>query len=124
MAGTVTVAEQGQLAGITRIAYTWTSSAGGAADGATTGLYSGELVRAVQAPDAAGTQPTDLYDVTVVDDDGVDVLFALGANVSNAAPSQKHGVKDGLGAVAGSTLTLHVTNAGNAKGGKTILYLR
>lgn len=124
MAGTVTATESRPINGIAKIVFTWTSSSGGAADGATAGYYTGELIRVVQVPDGGGTQPTDAYDLTLLDDDGVDVLFGLGANVSNAAASQKHGIKDGLGAVVGSLLTLHVTNAGNAKGGKTIVYIR
>ena len=122
MAGTVTLTE------IThtqpkKITFTWTSSAGGAADGATSGTYSGEIIRAVQVPDSGGTQPTDLYDVVLTDADGADVLHGLGANLSNAAATNK-AAKDGLGAVVNSVLTLAVTNAGNAKGGKTIVYLR
>lgn len=124
MAGTVTVAEQPPINGITRVRFTWTSSSGGAADGATANYYAGEVIRVVQVPDSGGTQPSDAYDLTLLDDDGGDVLFGLGTNISNGAASQKHGVKDGLGAVAGSKLALHVTNAGDTKGGQTIVYLR
>lgn len=123
MAGTVTVTESPSIEGLHKVTFTWLSSAGGAADGATTGAYTGEIIRAVQVPDAAGTQPTDLYDVVVNDGDGADVLHALGANISNAAPTNK-APKDGLGAVHTSVLTLAVTNAGTAKGGKTILYVK
>jgi hypothetical protein len=122
MAGTVTN-EEITTTSVKKITFTWTSSAGGAADGVTAQKYTGEIVRAVQVPDGGGTQPTDLYDVTVTDADGADVLHGLGANISNAAATNK-ATKDGLGAVVNSLLTLAVTNAGNAKGGKTILYLR
>jgi hypothetical protein len=64
-----------------------------------------------------------LYDVTVTDGDSIDVLNALGANLSNAATTLKSD-QDGLGAVANDTLTLAVTNAGASKGGKTILFIR
>lgn len=122
MAGTVTITEH-SWAYIKKIEFDWESSAGGAADGTTTDIYTGEIIRVVQVPDSGGTQPTDLYDVTVVDDDTLDIMYGLGANVSNAAPSQKQ-MSDGLGCVVGSQLTLHVTNAGATKGGKTIVYLR
>ena len=122
MAGTVTLTEITHTQ-IKKITFTWTSSAAGAADGATSGTYTGELVRVVQVPDGGGTQPTDLYDVEVTDADGADVLHGLGANLSNAAATNK-AAKDGLGTVVNSVLTLAVTNAGNAKGGKTIVYLR
>ena len=86
-------------------------------------LYTGEVLRVVQIPDGGGTQPTDLYDVVVNDGDGADVLLGLGANLGNAANTDKVAA-DKLGVVTNSKLTLAVTNAGNAKGGKTILYIR
>jgi hypothetical protein len=120
--GTVTVAET-LWDTVKKVMFTWTSSSLGAADKQSTTPVTGGVLRVVQVPNGGGTQPTDQYDVTVLDDDGTDVLTALGANISNAAVSVKTD-KDGLGAVQGSKLYLHVTNAGNAKGGKTIVYLR
>ena len=89
----------------------------------TTLPHDGVIERAVFIPDGGGTAPTDLYDVTVTDPDGVDVLAALGANLSGTLTVvKKH--SDGLTAFAGQKLTLNVTNAGNAKGGVVILYYR
>lgn len=122
MAGTVTVSETTHTS-VKRIYWDWLSTAGGAADLVTAAAYDGLLERAVFIPDGGGTQPTDLYDVTITDPDGVDVLAGLGANLSNAATVVKTHA-DGLTAVSGQLLTLNVTNAGNAKGGVVILYLR
>lgn len=122
MAGTVTTTEE-TVGSIKKITFTWLSSAGGAADATTTGAYNGEILACYQIPDGGGTQPTNLYDVVVNDGNSVDVLFTLGANLSNAANTLKL-LKDGLGCVANDTLTLAVTNAGAAKGGKTILFIR
>lgn len=122
MAGTVTVTEQ-RFSSVRKVTFTWTSSAGGAADAVTTYAVDGDLLAVYQVPAGGGTQPTNLYDVTVTDGDGIDVLNALGANLSNAANTIKR-TSDGLLPVASSLLTLAVTNAGNAKGGKTILYVR
>lgn len=122
MAGTVTVAEE-QIGNIHKITFDWLSSAGGAADATTTNYYTGEIVRAVQIPDGGGTAPSAAWDCVVNDDDGADVLIGLGANLSETATTQKVAA-DKLGTVANSPLTLAVTNAGNAKGGNTILYLR
>ena len=122
MAGTVTTSEVTHQP-VKKIVFDWTSSAGGAADATTTGYYTGRIVYAAQVPDSGGTQPTDAYDVTVVDGGGGDLLAGLGANLSNAANTYKSDA-NGLGAVVESQLTLAVTNAGNAKGGKTILYIR
>lgn len=124
MAGTVTLTEE-RLAGgnIFKVMFTWLSSAGGAADGVTANRYTGIIERVVQIPDSGGTTPTTLWDCTVLDSDGADVLIGLGANLSETAITQKVAA-DKLATVANTTLTLAVTNAGNAKGGKTILYIR
>lgn len=119
MAGTVTTTEE-TIGSISKITFDWTSSAGGAADATTTNYYSGVIQRVVQIPGA--TTPTAAYDVIVSDDDGADVLLGLGANLSESAVTQKVAA-DKLGTVANAQLTLAVTNAGNAKTGKTILYL-
>lgn len=119
MAGTVTIAEE--LSGeIQKVVFAWTSSAGGAADGVTTKAVNGVVQRAVIIPNLSTTQPTDLFDVAVTDSDGVDVLNGYGANLSNAHTT----VMDDLGACANDLLTLAVTNAGNAKTGSVILYVR
>lgn len=120
-AGTVTLAERKHT--ITKkLTFTWSASnPGGAADKTSVEVYDGAIIAAQFVPDGGGTQPSDNYDVTVVDAAGVDVLFGAGANRSNAAAQV---VTSGLGVVAGDPLTLHVTNAGNGKGGSVSLYIR
>lgn len=117
-AGTVTVVEQTGYH-IRKIAWSWTCTAGGAADLVTTNTYTGRIVGLVTDPGA--TAPTDDYDITVTDQDGVDVLNALGANRDTANTEQ---VVTGMGFVVGSTLTLNVTNAGSAKVGQVWLYVQ
>jgi len=123
MAGTVTITET-IYSSVKKVKFDWTSSAGGAADGTTTHTFTGEILRVVQIPGTSGNQPTDLYDMTIVDGDSLDVLFGNGANISNAASSQVHWRTSSLAAIVNSTLTIHVTNAGNAKSGSTIVYIR
>src|SRR5512141_2619727 len=108
---------------VKRIYWDWLSTDAGAVVSSTTYPYDGLLERAVFIPDAAATQPTDNYDITITDPDGNDVLASLGANLSNSATVVKTHA-NGLTAVSGQVLTLNVTNAGNAKGGAVILYLR
>ena len=119
-AGTVTVSET-TLGSIKLVKFTWTSSAGGAADGATTLTYDGGIQRIVTVPDGGGTQPTDLYDITLLDGNSVDVLVANGANRSNTTTEQVPG--SALGITVASALTLHVTNAGASKGGVVYVYI-
>lgn len=118
MAGTVTKTEQ-TFGRIHKITWTWLSSAGGAADDTTGAYYTGRVVRAVQIPDGGGTAPTTLYDVVVNDADGADVLQGTGGNLNIGTNTESND----LATVATTQLTLAVTNAGNAKGGKTILYV-
>lgn len=72
---------------LTRYTIAWTCSAGGAVSGDSFNVKTGELVEARFTPGAGGVQPTDLYDLTMTDADGTDVLAGTGANLSNATPS-------------------------------------
>lgn len=121
MAGVVVITEE-TISTVKKIRFDWTSSAAGAADGTTTKVYSGEIIRLVTVPGAAGVQPTDQYDVAVNDEDVTDVLMGAGADRSNASTQQVLG--SSLGCVANDKLSLAVTNAGNAKSGTVYLYIR
>lgn len=119
MAGTVTVTET-SLVNVHKIRWTWTSTAGGAADLVTAGAYAAEVLALVTNPDDSAA-PTDNYDVTITDAEGYDVMQAAGAdrdtaNTETATPAKT--------SVAFGQLTLNVTNAGSAKSGVAILYLR
>ncbi len=120
-AGTVTLTEQ-KTGTVKKVKFTWVSDAAGASDKQTAEVYSGAVQRVVTIPDGGATQPTNLYDVTLLDDDGVDVCFGNAANRSNVTTEQI--LPANLGHIANSKLYLHVTNAGNAKGGVLIAYLR
>lgn len=120
MAGTVTMAEVRYTA-IKKITWSWTSTSGGAADGATTYAYDGDLIGLTTDPDGTSA-PTDNYDITITDSDGRDVLLGAGANRDTA--TTEHVVGTNLAAVAGSKLTLNVANAGDTKKGVVVLWLR
>lgn len=122
MAGTTTLSEN-IIGSVKKIEWDWLSDASGDADKESVEVYNGELLFAAYTPDAAGTQPSDLYDVVVNDADGVDILGGDGANKSNAAPVYQPDPAS-LGVTAHSKLTLVVSNAGDSKGGKVALYLR
>jgi hypothetical protein len=119
MAGTVTVTEHASRS-VKKIIWAWTSTSGGAAGDVTTREYIGKLVGLTTIPGAAA--PTDNYDIVVTDEDGHDVLLGAGANRDTA--NTEHVAETSLGAVAGSTLTLAVTNAGDTKVGTVILYIK
>jgi len=118
---------------ISRYTVTWTSDASGdvnqsfVANGA--GLVSGSIKRVVINPGA--TAPTALYDLTITDEQGVDVLAGQGANLSDTVTTEfSPGVAldDGtttsvIPMVVDDILTFVVANAGNAKGGVVVLYM-
>ena len=97
----------------------WVSAADGTATGDLGNVYNGVLHNAVFVPSATAP-PTDQYDVTIMDDFGLDILGGGGANRSSTnkervTPTaiQYHG-----------NLTLNVSNAGDTKAGSIYLYVR
>lgn len=121
MAGTVTTTEV--VHGIVKkVTFAWTSSAGGAADATTTKVYDGKIVGVATIPSGGGTAPTTLYDVAINDADGHDVL--LGAGADRSATVTEFKAETVVGAIAGSALTLAVTNAGASKQGTVIVWVR
>jgi hypothetical protein len=119
MAGTVAIIHQNHRT-VGKILLDWLSDSSGNVNGTLTAVVSGILYRVAFIPDGGGTQPSDLYDVVLDDVDGVDVLAANGANLSNATSSQH---TDAGRAIDGK-LELKITNAGDAKGGLVALYIR
>lgn len=111
--------------------FDWVSSAGGAATIPSGVAVSGAIARVVFVPSASAV-PTAAYDVTLTDADGIDVLAGQGANLSESAASSVcpgTPLRDGtttsvLVTIVDSVLTLNVTNAGNAKAGKVVVYVR
>jgi len=125
MAGTVTVTEtRDDPFGVHKIDWSWVSASDGAADKASVHAFTGLIEHVVFDPDASGTQPTDAYDVTITVPSGVDILNGNGANLSNAATVVKtRNETANLLSVSNEIVTLNVTNAGDAKGGRVILYI-
>lgn len=131
---------------VRKVKFAWTSDAAGAVNGIKTdGTGSPTIVGVAAAPafisgtivgvtfiPSASAAPTALYDVTLKDDEGVDVLAGQGADLSATVTTR---VKPGQSFKDGTTtsldpipiddvLELVVTNAGNAKQGTVVLYLR
>lgn len=121
MAGSITVTSAVADCGVQAVKYSvdWTSDAAGAVSGNAFDMDGGEILSVTFVPDGGGTQPTDLYDVTLLDANNVDILGGLGANLSNSASSR---VKPALSTygrymIQAGSFTPTITNAGNAKGG-------
>lgn len=129
MAGSITVTTsvaQTPLGMVSKYSIAWLSTAGGAVSANTFGVRAGELLQVAYIPDGGGTAPTDLYDVTMTDANGVDVLTGTGANLSGTlasvvTPAVSTSFRRYLEA---GLLTPVVANAGSAKGGTIVLYIR
>lgn len=112
--------------------FDWVSAADGTATVPSTIAVSGAIARVVFDPGSPA--PTADYDVTLTDENGIDVLAGQGTNVTLSATVASHvcpGVplKDGTTTgivvpIVDGILTLNVTNAGNSKAGKVVVYVR
>lgn len=120
--GTVTVTSLDVGGGVTRYTVAWTSTAGGAVSTNRFSVKSGTII-AVKIVPSAVTAPTDLYDVTLVDVNNIDVLNSLAANQS--ATLGKYFVFDPPLVVDGTQqLDVVVANAGNATLGTVTIWVR
>lgn len=106
--------------GLRAVSFAWTSTAGGLASEITRYAYTGQILKVVTVPGAAAAAPTTLYDISLLDSNGVDVANGQLADRSATATEW---VLASLGAVVHSKLTLSVSNAGNAKSGVTTVYI-
>lgn len=118
----VTLTETENRYPIRKIKWDWLSTDTGVVSSATLQQYTGAIVKVIFKSDTGGTQPTDAYDVTILDSDGFDVLNGEGANVNRAAPVIKTNLDQSM-FVMGTTLTLTIAAAGDAKGGEVYLYI-
>ncbi len=136
MAGSVVLTSSAVAgSGVSKYSLDWTSDASGNVSANSVNLPSGTIVAVTFTPDSGGTQPTDLYDLTMTcDTHGVNILddgsgTSIGANLSNATSTHKVPFVGG-GAVTyvrqwlhGGGYTLVVAAAGNAKGGVVDIYV-
>lgn len=121
MAGTVTETLTPELGeGVLKISLAWVSDASGDVSGTPTSIFvKGEVRRVVTVPSGTAA-PTVNYDVTILDDSGLDILAGAGADRSATVAEQ---------ALLSNTLVndeldLVVANAGNAKEGTVHIYVR
>jgi hypothetical protein len=123
-----------EVGGIARVIAAWTSDGSGDASGTTAVRVCGRLVKATTDPGSAA--PTDNYDITITDDEGVNVLTACQSSLLNRDTANSEEVYflvlDAAGTalaqsvhpVVCSALTFTVANAGASKTGQIILYVQ
>jgi len=116
---------------VRRYVFDWTSSAGGAVtDIVSPNRISGQIARITIKPDGTDV-PTALYDATLLDDEGVDVMGGQGANLSaTVTTSFVPGVPLNDGTTVSVSpiyiddfLTLTIAAAGASKKGRVVVYM-
>ena len=123
MAGSIVFSDS-KLRSVRKFTLAWVSDASGDVNGVLTKPLSGIIHRITVVPDGGGTAPTTLYDVVLNDTEGVDLLNGKGANLSATVTTSVSPDFTGGNLAFDDALDLVVSNAGNAKGGKVILYIR
>lgn len=98
----------------------WTSDGSGAVSAHTFTIRRGTIAQVKVIPGSGGVQPTDMYDVTVLDANGIDILAGNGMNLSNAAAALLIDI-DVL--TEESPFDVVVANAGAAKQGTVMIWL-
>lgn len=123
MAAEVTLTQE-TFGTIKKLKYDWLSHTDGAvtsAEGAGTVYVSGQILRVECVPDGGGTAPDDQYDITLLTDDSIDVLYGQGANLSGTLTVA---IVSNLGVISNDKLSLTVANSGSANGGIVYVYIR
>jgi len=121
MAGMVCTIDEITYTSVKLVKFTWTSDdTAGTATGTTTEYYDGKILGL--ATDPGSPAPDDNYDITITDNNSLDVLIGSGANRDTA--NIEYVKEADLCAVVASQLTLNVSNAGNSKQGVAYLFIR
>jgi hypothetical protein len=118
--GTVTVTVTRPESGVVKYSVAWTSTSGGAVSGNAFAV-SGQLFQVEVIPGSGGSQPTDLYDATMVNPRSVDFLIASGSNLSNSTGKV---VQITPALYLDTTLDLVIAAAGDTKSGTFVLWVR
>lgn len=109
----------------------WVSDSFGNATVVSNVAISGSIDRVVIIPSGSAA-PTTQYDVTLTDSEGIDVLGGNGADQSATLTATVYpvttltdGTSNGvIATIVNGLLTLNVSNAGNAKAGRVVVYVR
>lgn len=115
-----------------KVIFDWTSAADGTATGRTTAVIPGIMFGVALSPSLTATQPTDLYDVDIVQnftnaagtivEVGTDVLVGALDNQSNSTDTFQTFWPANIYNVGGF-LSIKITNAGDSKEGRVELYV-
>lgn len=121
MAGSITVTPTDIGGGFTKYSIAWVSDGTGVVSATAFSVKRGRLVAIKYFPGAGGVQPTDLYDMTILDADNFDVLANDGQNLSNVNAKLTSPAAPFF--LEGGNLTPTIAAAGVSKQGTVNLYV-
>lgn len=92
MAGSIAVTTSDLKSGVTKYSVLWTSDASGNVNSSTFAMKMGTMIAVEFVPGAGALAPTDLYDVDLLDEEGVTMFdngggTSIGSNLSSALGS-------------------------------------
>jgi len=139
-AGTLTlnsdtrIAPPGSSRAVRVIEWDWLSDSSGncnvsTSESANASGVTGTVVGLHAIPETGATIPSDDYDITIIDKEGVDVLNGAGANLPQGNTSAENYrfpvdfLSEGPIVIADQELTLVVANGGDTQGGVIRLYI-
>lgn len=134
MAGAMVVSASKLKAGVTKYEVVWVSDASGDVSGSTFTMKQGTIIAVQFVPGSGALQPTDLYDVDLLNSLGITMFddgagTTIGANLSNAVAQQRVPLVGLTGVTiyrrwhAGGTAQLLVSNAGDSNAGTINIYV-
>lgn len=134
MAGVSLTSAIGLKSGVTQYEVTWVSDASGNVSGSAFEMKMGTIIAVEFIPGSGALQPTDLYDVDMVDAEGATMFddgagTTIGANLSNAVVQHKVPLVGLVGVTIyrrwhhGGTAELLVTNAGDSNAGTVNVFV-
>ena len=134
MAGAIVLSTAGLNSGVVKYEVTWVSDASGNVSGSTVDVKMGTIIAVEFIPGPGALAPTDLYDVDLVDEEGVTMFddgagTTIGSNLSNAVSSHKVPLVGLVGVTIyrrwhhGGPVELEVANAGDSNAGTVIIYV-
>lgn len=134
MAGAIVTSAANLKSGVTRYAVTWVSDASGDVSGSTFEMKMGTLIAVEFVPGPGGLAPADLYDVDLLDEEGVTMFddgagTTIGSNLSSAVASHKVPLVGLTGVTIyrrwhhGGPCELQVANAGDSNAGTVNVFV-
>lgn len=134
MAGAIVAGASDVGSGVTKYEVTWVSDASGNVSGSTFEMKAGTLIAVEFVPGSGALAPDSLYDVDMVDMEGVTMFddgsgTSIGSNLSSTAASHKVPLVGLTGVTIyrrwhhGGSVELQVAGAGDSNAGTVNIYV-